>query len=93
MAREDPHFRLRIPQDLKAKVEEAAHESRRSITAEIVSRLQLSFDLDNVSLPLNLSPEVVHLLSALNRAVGSNPDAAGEISAALERVAKPDSAS
>lgn len=43
MAREDLHFRLRIPEALKEKVEEAAEENRRSMTAEIIARLEESF--------------------------------------------------
>lgn len=43
MAREDLHFRLRIPEELKKAVEEAADANRRSMTAEIVSRLEQSF--------------------------------------------------
>ena len=49
MAREDPHFRLRIPQDVKEFVEEAAHVNRRSITAEIVARLRWSFEAMQVT--------------------------------------------
>lgn len=44
MAREDPHFRLRIPSALKARIEDAAKENNRSINAEIVLRLSESFD-------------------------------------------------
>lgn len=40
MAREDLHFRLRIPEDLKARVEAAAKENHRSMTAEIVATLE-----------------------------------------------------
>jgi len=40
MARNDPHFRLRIPAELKAEVERAALDNGRSINAEIVARLQ-----------------------------------------------------
>lgn len=43
MAREDLHFRLRIPEDLKAKIEGAAQSNRRSMTAEIIERLEASF--------------------------------------------------
>jgi hypothetical protein len=43
MAREDLHFRLRIPEDLKKQVEEAAQDNHRSMTAEIVARLEASF--------------------------------------------------
>jgi len=49
MAREDLHFRLRIPEDLKAKVEVAAAENHRSMTAEIVARLYESFDPEAIS--------------------------------------------
>ncbi|MFM9860563.1 Arc family DNA-binding protein [Pseudoxanthobacter sp. M-2] len=44
MARDDLHFRLRIPEDLKAKIAEAAERSRRSMTAEIILRLEESFE-------------------------------------------------
>lgn len=40
MARDDLHFRLRIPDDLKTRIEEAAAAKRRSMTAEIVARLE-----------------------------------------------------
>lgn len=43
MAREDLHFRLRIPEELKAKVEQSASDNHRSMTAEIVARLEDSF--------------------------------------------------
>lgn len=50
MAREDLHFRLRIPENLKEKVSAAAVKNDRSMTAEIVDRLERSFlnwpDLD-----------------------------------------------
>jgi len=55
MAREDLHFRLRIPEELKSKVEEAAASNHRSMTAEIVARLEQSFndvnDLDTGNVP------------------------------------------
>ena len=40
MARDDGYFRLRIPDDLKAKVAEAAAANHRSMTAEIVFALR-----------------------------------------------------
>ncbi|RUW61835.1 Arc family DNA-binding protein [Mesorhizobium sp. M7A.F.Ca.US.008.03.1.1] len=43
MAREDLHFRLRIPEDLKARIENAAAMNDRSMTAEIIARLQWTF--------------------------------------------------
>lgn len=46
MSRDDLHFRLRIPPELKSKVQAAAKQNKRSMTAEIVSRLEESFDED-----------------------------------------------
>ncbi|MCO5072128.1 MAG: Arc family DNA-binding protein [Rhizobiaceae bacterium] len=43
MARDDPHFRLRFPDDLRSKVEAAAKENHRSMTAEIIARLEMTF--------------------------------------------------
>lgn len=44
MSRDDLHFRLRIPPALKARVQAAAAANRRSMTAEIVDRLEQSFE-------------------------------------------------
>lgn len=48
MAREDPHFRLRIPEGLLEKVQAAASEHKRSATAEIVDRLERSFEWEKL---------------------------------------------
>lgn len=40
MKSEDPHFRLRVPGELKARVETAAKANNRSMNAEIVARLE-----------------------------------------------------
>lgn len=43
MARSDPQVNFRIPAELKEAIEAAAALSNRTVTAEIVSRLQASF--------------------------------------------------
>lgn len=43
MARNEPQVNLRMPTDIKAALEEAAEASKRSLTSEIVARLQDSF--------------------------------------------------
>ncbi|MGO6718177.1 Arc family DNA-binding protein [Rhizobium leguminosarum] len=43
MSRGDPHFRLRIPEDLKREIETAARANSRTITSEVVYRLEQSF--------------------------------------------------
>lgn len=42
MAADDPHFRLRIPPVLKARIEYEARANGRSINGEIVARLEAS---------------------------------------------------
>lgn len=43
MSRADPQFKLRMPAALRGQVEQSAKAARRSLNAEIVSRLQSSF--------------------------------------------------
>jgi hypothetical protein len=43
MSREDPPMRIRLPVDLKRRVQDAAEDNKRSMNAEIVSRLEASF--------------------------------------------------
>ncbi|PUA17532.1 Arc family DNA-binding protein [Glaciimonas sp. PCH181] len=56
MARNDPQMNLRIPVTLKEQIEDAAAENDRSLTAEVVKRLQQTFTEKNNS-PLLLSAE------------------------------------
>ncbi len=42
MAKNDPEFRLRLPADLKAAIEQLAKDNDRSINSEIVARLKES---------------------------------------------------
>lgn len=44
MARTDPQVNFRIPLELKERIENAAADSGRSITSELVTRLEASFD-------------------------------------------------
>lgn len=43
MSREDPQLRIRLPVELKEKIEETAKANNRSMNAEIVQRLDASF--------------------------------------------------
>ncbi|WAT10122.1 Arc family DNA-binding protein [Rouxiella badensis] len=43
MSREDPQFRIRLPVELKEKIEISAKGSNRTLNSEIVQRLGLSF--------------------------------------------------
>lgn len=43
MSREDPQMKIRLPADLKDQIEAASKQSGRSMNAEIVARLEGSF--------------------------------------------------
>ncbi|ELI8237616.1 Arc family DNA-binding protein [Yersinia enterocolitica] len=43
MSREDPQLRIRLPIELKEKIEDSAKENNRSMNAEIVQRLDASY--------------------------------------------------
>ncbi|MDX5592597.1 Arc family DNA-binding protein [Pseudovibrio sp. SPO723] len=43
---ETPYFRLRVPEPLKVKIKQAAENEGRSMTAEIIQRLEQSFKHD-----------------------------------------------
>lgn len=43
MKQTDPQYKLRLPQELKDLIEEAAKRSGRSMNAEVVARLQTTF--------------------------------------------------
>lgn len=44
MARIDPKFMLRLPEDLRDRVKEHAATNNRSMNAEIIARLEASFE-------------------------------------------------
>jgi hypothetical protein len=43
MARDDPQINLRIPTALKDRLDDASAQNKRSLTAEVVARLEESF--------------------------------------------------
>jgi hypothetical protein len=49
MSREDPQFKLRLPAELKARIDQQAEANRRSINAEIIARLEASVLRDTPS--------------------------------------------
>ncbi|WP_456282740.1 Arc family DNA-binding protein [Cupriavidus sp. JZ107] len=64
MARTDPQVNLRMPADLKERLEVTARENNRSLTAEIVARLEGSFDPSSEGAP---AKEVTAILDLLRR--------------------------
>jgi predicted DNA-binding protein len=47
MARTDPQVNFRIPAELKDKLDNAAKENGRTLTAELILRLEMTFDQDD----------------------------------------------
>jgi len=64
MARDDLHFRLRIPEELKKRVSAAARANDRSITAEIIARLEDTFSPDDIN---PADTDLVDIISDLDR--------------------------
>lgn len=73
-------FGLRLQPELKAKLEEAARQNKRSLNAEISARLESTFHLDHIR-PANLisvtneeNATGIFARGALDRAAGSLTD-------------------
>lgn len=56
MARNDPQMNIRLPLDLKERIEAAAKAGNRSMNAEIVSRLERTFE---VLIPFRIEGDAV----------------------------------
>jgi hypothetical protein len=64
MARSDPQLNVRIPEELKAALDRVARENGRSTTAEIIARLQASFE-GGQEMPSAIRQEMEDLTNAL----------------------------
>lgn len=47
MARTDPQVNFRIPAELKDKLDNAAKDNGRTLTAELILRLEMTFENDD----------------------------------------------
>ena len=47
MKQTDPQMKIRLSPELKKSIDKSAKENMRTLNAEIVARLQASYDLDN----------------------------------------------
>jgi uncharacterized protein (DUF1778 family) len=65
MARTDPQVNFRIPADLKTRLDAAADSAGRSLTAEIVLRLQQSLEAEDKGYDVMMSSDsLVAMLKA-----------------------------
>ena len=87
MARSDPQINLRIPAELKERVEAAAAANKRSMNAEIAERLEESFRL-KVDETITVVPDPEALQEAMAFAmdkVMERPDWPDKFAAALRK--------
>lgn len=83
MARTDPQFNVRMPADLKEKIEEAAKENGRSMNAEIVYRLQQSLDEGRAETISNIG----HMeFRVVDRSIGKGPQKIFNALEEMERI-------
>jgi len=78
MARNDPQVNFRIPQELKDKLEQAAKDSGRSITAELVTRLERSFDESTNVIGIFNQDELKELAIEIAKLLSDNRDLSQE---------------
>jgi hypothetical protein len=66
MTRDDPPLRIRLPEALKAEIQELAAQNHRSMNAEIVARLEWSLQrLDAPSTTTGDSVEIASIRTGL----------------------------
>ena len=82
MSRTDPQFKLRMPPALRARVEQAARASMRSLNAELVFRVEQSFEgADEVarvlsSNPINALLGFLRAICCTRQSIPANPSTA-----------------
>ncbi|MGB3499997.1 MAG: Arc family DNA-binding protein [Mesorhizobium sp.] len=83
MARNEPQVNLRMSRALKERLERFAGTEKRSLTAEIVARLEQSFDLPEIVGEQNVA--VAQLVSALQKELADNAQLREDVRALKEK--------
>lgn len=83
MARTDPQINIRIPAELKEQIEAAAAAKKRSMIAEIVDRLEVSFRNEQL-FPLDRDPKAIE--EAIAFAVGRVLEQKGFLDKLAEKI-------
>lgn len=65
MAIDDKHFRLRLPEQLKQRLQTSADDNGRSMTAEINARLEASYLFLKPEMLKGATPELVNLIRTI----------------------------
>lgn len=77
MQRADPQFKLRLPEKLKAQIELSAKNNHRSLNAEVVARLERSFDSEP---EYHMAQRLLERLDALEQPMHQSASVAYEVS-------------
>lgn len=68
MKRSDPQFKLRFPSEVKRLLDAASEKNHRSLTAEVVARLERTFQAEAAASSVDLSGiPAADLLAELGR--------------------------
>lgn len=67
MSRENPQAKIRFPEELKAAIDAAASANKRSINAEVIDRLQATFDIDEAMQVGHRGADYSHAAGALRQ--------------------------
>lgn len=75
MSREDPQLKLRLPIDLKERVESYAQAHSRSLNAEIIAMLEEAIaqrDKMDALVSTMTGPEAMEILRGIRQMIGKN---------------------
>ncbi|WP_199183803.1 Arc family DNA-binding protein [Novosphingobium sp. HII-3] len=82
MSREDAQMKIRLPADLRDAIVASADAAKRSLNAEIVARLESSFEFEALGpAQLEVLDEVIRKLDRLEERLA--PQETGAVAAAL----------
>ena len=70
MARTDPQINIRVPLELKKRLEMTAIEASRSLNAEVVKRLEDSLSAEQVDISIDQIPTEVLMMELASRMKG-----------------------
>lgn len=79
----DPQFKLRLSQSLRDRIGSSAFDNSRTLGAEIISRLEQSFELPEIVGEQNVA--VAQLVSALQTSIAENAQLREDVRALQEK--------
>lgn len=84
MSREDPQFKLRMTEALRDRIAESAKANGRSMNAELIARLEMSFDVETEhALSNRIETKFESLMQVFERVIASDPKFAMQMAVAV----------